>query len=113
MPQSDLTKKYYRIGDVAEMLDIPQSTLRFWEKRFTAIHPRRSAGGTRFYTPEDVERIRMIHYMVKEKKMRLEAAEESLRSNPEGIDPRVAVVNRLKAIRAEVKQLLDTLRRMR
>lgn len=109
----NLTKKFYRIGDVAELLGIPQSTLRFWEKRFTHLKPRRNQGGTRYYTPEDVEKIAQIHYLVKEKGLKLEAAEEALRSNPEGVDRRYAVVARLKAIRSDLNELLQTLRMMR
>lgn len=109
----NFTKRFYRIGDVAEMLGIPQSTLRFWEKRFTHLKPKRNAGGTRYYTPEDVEQIAQIHYLVKEKGLKLEAAEEALRTNPEGVDRRHAAVMRLKGIRAELNELLQMLRLMR
>ena len=50
-----LEKKYYKIREVAEMLGLPPSTLRFWESKFTIIKPKRNNGGTRFYTPSDVE----------------------------------------------------------
>lgn len=68
----DLDKKFYKIGEVADILEIPQSTLRFWEKKFTLIKPRRNAGGTRFYTPDDVEKIRMIYFLVRDKGLRLD-----------------------------------------
>ncbi|MDE7145724.1 MAG: MerR family transcriptional regulator, partial [Duncaniella sp.] len=63
-------KKYYKIREVAEMLGIPASTLRFWEKQFTIIKPHRNEKVTRFYTPKDVETIRMVHFLVKEKGLR-------------------------------------------
>ena len=54
----NLDKKYYRIAEVAAIVGVPQSTLRFWESRFRGvIKPRRNAGGTRFYTPADVEAV--------------------------------------------------------
>ena len=53
-------KKYYKIREVAEILGLPPSTLRFWESRFTIIKPKRNEHGTRFYTPTDIETIRMI-----------------------------------------------------
>ena len=62
-----LDKRFYKIGDVAEILHIPESTLRYWEKQFTIINPRRNAKNTRLYTPADIEVIRKIHYLVKEK----------------------------------------------
>lgn len=52
----NLTKKFYKISEVADILNIPASTLRFWESKFTVINPRRNNGGTRFYTPEYIDR---------------------------------------------------------
>ena len=51
----NLNKKYYKISEVAELLGLPASTLRFWEKQFTVIRPKRNNHGTRFYTPADIE----------------------------------------------------------
>ncbi len=51
----NLSKKYYKISEVAELLGLPASTLRFWEKQFTVIRPKRNNHGTRFYTPADIE----------------------------------------------------------
>lgn len=109
----DLDKKYYRIGEVAEILRIPASTLRFWETKFTLIKPRRNAGGTRFYTPEDVEKIRMINFLVHDKGLRLEAAEDQLRNNSSGVARRYEVVMRLRDIRGRLASLLDEVDAMR
>lgn len=104
-----LDKKYYKISEVAEILDIPASTLRFWENRFTIIKPRRNDKGTRFYTPADIEKIRMVHYLVKEKGMRLEAAQEQIKRNQTGISKKVEALNRLKSIRDRLQTVLDAL----
>ena len=77
-----LEKKYYKISEVAEMIGLPASTLRFWESRFTIISPRRNSRGTRFYTPSDVDKLRMVAYLVKEKGLRLEAAQEHIPQGP-------------------------------
>lgn len=109
-----LNKKYYKIGEVAEILGLPASTLRFWEGQFTIIKPRRNERGTRFYTPRDIETIRMIHFLVKEKGLKLEAAQEQIRRNHSGVSKRFEAVERLKAIRATLAQwhdLLSTRRR--
>lgn len=113
MPFEDLTKKYYSIGDVAEILGVRASTLRFWEKKFTIVHPRRSTAGRRYYTPADIEVIGQILYLVKEKGMKLDAAQAALKSNPEGIDTRYRVVSRLRAVRSELAQLLEALNKRR
>ena len=74
MVVNDLDKKFYKISDVAEILGVPASTLRFWEKQFTIIKPRRNAKNIRFYTPQDIETIRKVYYLVKEKGLKLEQA---------------------------------------
>lgn len=104
-----LNKKYYKISEVAEILRIPASTLRFWEKSFTVIHPKRNDRGTRFYTPADIDRIAMIHYLVKERGLSLKAAQEQLRVNPKGIEQRHITLSRLKDMRQRVQGLLDAL----
>lgn len=105
-----LDKKYYKISEVAEILNIPQSTLRFWESRFTVIKPRRNEHGTRFYTNSDIEKISMIHYLVKERGLKLDAAQEQIRSNPKGVERRHATVERLKEMRTQVTNLLNALK---
>ena len=108
-----LDKKFYKISEVAEILGIPASTLRFWESKFTVIKPRRNAGGTRFYTSSDMDKIRMIHFLVKEKGLKLEAAQEQLRSNPGGVSRRYAALTRLREIRDKLDNLLTSLNKMR
>lgn len=105
----DLTKKYYRIGEVAELLGLPVSTVRYWESEFPRVKPRRNDRGTRYYTPADVERLRVIRYLVKDRGMKIEAARASLRSNREGIERRSEVVERLRTLRSRVEALLQAL----
>lgn len=102
-------KKYYKIREVAEILGLPPSTLRFWESRFTIIKPKRNEHGTRFYTPADIETIRMIYYLVKEKGLKLEAAQEEIRRNQSGVSKRFEAVDRLRSVRDRLSLLLDAL----
>lgn len=104
-----LDKRFYRIGDVADILHIPESTLRYWEKQFTIIKPRRNDKNTRLYTPSDIEIIRKIHYLVKEKGLKIDAAQNEIRKNRDGIDKRYEVLERLKGIRDTLKQLQKAL----
>lgn len=107
------SKKYYKISEVAEMVGLPMSTLRFWENCFPAINPRRNDRGTRFYTPRDVETIRMINYLVKEKGMKLEAAQEEMKRNRDGITKKFETVQRLRQVRDKLQELLDSLHHLR
>ena len=102
-------KKYYKIREVAEILGLPPSTLRFWESRFTIIKPKRNEHGTRYYTPSDIETIRMIYYLVKEKGLKLDAAQEEIRRNQSGVSKRFEAVDRLRSVRDRLSLLLDAL----
>ena len=102
-------KKYYKIREVAEILGLPPSTLRFWESRFTIIKPKRNEHGTRYYTPSDIETIRMIYYLVKEKGLKLEAAQEEIRRNQSGVSKRFEAVDLLRSVRDRLSLLLDAL----
>ena len=101
----DLSKRYYRIGDVASILNIPTSTLRFWEKEFTIIKPVRNQKNTRLYTPKDIETIKMIHFLVKEKGLKLDAAQALIRRNRDGVSKQFEVIERLKGIKAKLLTL--------
>ena len=103
-----IEKSFYKISEVAELLDIPASTLRFWEKKFTIIKPHRE-NGQRYYTPKDAETIRTIYFLVKEKGLKIEAAQQEIRRNREGVDKRFDVVERLKNVRGKLENMLAAL----
>ena len=105
----ELNKKYYKIREVADILGLPASTLRYWESRFTIIRPKRNAHGARLYTASDMERIRMIYYLVKDKGLKLEAAEQQISRNRSGVSRRYEVVERLQSIRTELTRMLQAL----
>lgn len=105
----DLNKKYYKISEVADILNVPASTLRFWEKEFTIIKPKRNAKNTRFYTPQDIETIRKVYYLVKEKGLKLDAAQAEILHNRQNIDRTYEVVERLKNMREKLVNLQKAL----
>ena len=104
-----IEKKFYKIGEVAEMLQIPASTLRFWEKEFTVIKPKRNCRNTRFYTMEDIENIRIVHYLVKEQGLKLDAAEQQIRQNRKNVSKKHEVISRLREMREDLMKLSDAL----
>ncbi len=110
---NDFNKKYYKIREVAEILNIPASTLRYWESQFTIIKPKRNEHGTRFYTPADIETIRMVYFLVKEKGLKLDAAQEQIRKNHSNVSQRHKTIERLKKVRTELKSMLDALHSLR
>ncbi len=100
-----LSKKFYKIGDVAEILNVPTSTLRFWEKEFTVIKPKRNTKNIRVYTVKDIETIKMIYYLVKEKGLKLDAAQAMIKRNRDGVSKQWEVVDRLKQVKEQLIQL--------
>ncbi len=99
---SESNKLYYSIKEVAEMVGENESLLRYWEKEFPSIRPKKIGRNIRQYTKADIENIRMIHFLVKEKGMTLAGARQKLKQNPHDSRQTVEIVERLKAIKAEL-----------
>ena len=78
-------KLYYSISEVAEMFSINQSNLRFWEKEFKQLKPRRNDKGTRFYTKEDIQLVKQIMYLINEQKLTLEGVRKKLSEKKDSI----------------------------
>lgn len=100
-------KLIYSITEVADLFDVNPSLLRYWEKEFDFVNPHKSAKGTRQYRKEDVEAIRLVHYLVKEKGLTLAGAKKKLKENKEKIVQTEEVVFRLKNIRQELLSIKD------
>lgn len=114
MPKRDeLEKKYYRISEVADILGLPQSTLRFWENEFTIIKPKRNEKNRRLYTSADIEIIRLVYYLVKEKGMKLDAAQAEIRRNRSNVSKRVEVIDRLRSIRETLVNIKKGIEKIR
>ncbi len=113
MLTDDLNKKYYKIKDVAELLDITPSTLRYWEKEFPECAPRRSATNIRYYDVQKIETLRIIKYLLKDKGLKIEAAKEQLRTNRTNISKRSEVIMRLTDVRNQLEGILESLNKRR
>ena len=103
-------KLYYSISEVARMFDVNESLLRYWEKEFpTIISPKKAGGNIRQYRKEDIENIRLVYHLVKEKGMTLQGAKQRLKVNKEKTVQTAEVVSRLKEIRKELVKLRKSL----
>jgi len=103
----EFDKQYYKIKEVAEIIGVAQSAVRFWEKEFpTLVKPMRNAGNLRYYRPQDIEKLLMIKYLIKDKGLKIEAAREYLRSNPHNVSRRLEVIDELTEVRTELAGLL-------
>jgi DNA-binding transcriptional MerR regulator len=77
--EKEIEKLYYSIGEVAEMFNVSKSLIRFWETEFDILKPRKSQKGNRLFTKKDIENLRVIYYLVKEKGYTLEGARMKLK----------------------------------
>ncbi len=105
----DLDKKYYKISDVADFLGVPATTIRYWETEFPEISPLRTPTGIRQYTPSDIETLRIIHFLLKTKGLKLDAAKLQFQKNRNNISKRLKVINELNELRDELEGMLKTL----
>lgn len=101
MPE-DFRKLFYSIGEVAAIFDVNESLLRFWEKEFDIIKPKKNSKGTRSYTKEDIEDIRLIYHLVKEKGMTLAGAKKRIKEEKRTVTAQVELIDRLKRIKGEL-----------
>ena len=113
MEDREFDKKYYKIRDVSAMLDVPTSTLRYWETEFHECAPRRSAANQRYYTPENIRCLQIIYYLLKVKGLRMEAAKEQRMANRENISRNMEIIQKLTETRNELQNLLDALKKRR
>ena len=95
-------KLYYSISEVARMFDVNESLLRYWEKEFPMIQPKKAGGNIRQYRKEDIENIRLVYHLVKEKGLTLAGAKQRLKQNRETTVQTAELVDRLKKVREEL-----------
>ncbi len=98
-------KLYYSMGEVCEIFGVKPSLIRHWENEFRILRPSRNSKGNRMYTPKDVDNIKLIYHLVKEKGMTLAGADKRLRQNPDGIMREAEVVEHLQHIRSMLVEL--------
>ena len=104
-------KLYYSIGEVARMFDVNTSLIRFWEKEFTVIKPKKNKKGNRMFTQKDVDNFHLIYHLVKEKGYTLKGAKESLalENKKVKVDVELEVVKTLKDVKAFLVKLQESL----
>ena len=103
-------KLYYQIGEVAAMLGEEVSTIRFWSDTFPRyIKPERNAKGNRLFHPEDVENIRLIHYLTRVEGLTLEGVARKLGENRDGLDHKRRIVEKLYNIRTQLTDLYESI----
>ncbi len=107
--EKKVEKLYYSIGEVADLFKVNASLIRFWEKEFDVIKPKKNKKGNRFFTQQDIDNIQLIYYLVKERGMTLSGAKKKLKDNRDDTNNNFEVVktlNQIKTMLLEIKESL-------
>ncbi len=107
--KSEIEKLYYSIGEVAEKLQVNVSLIRFWEKEFNMLSPKKNKNGVRLFTNEDIHTLQSIYYLVKEKGYTLEGARKKLKENRMEVDRNAEVVRRLNDVKNTLVEIKNNL----
>lgn len=115
--ESDIVKLFYSIGEVAEMFDVNTSLIRFWEKEFDIIKPKKNKKGNRLFTPEDIDNFKVIYNLVKEQGLTLDGAKKYLKENRKTVKHEMKIEknqfseieNKLKAIKSNLMEIRASL----
>ncbi|MFM1879226.1 MAG: hypothetical protein RLZZ241_2092 [Bacteroidota bacterium] len=102
-------KLYYSIGEVAKAFAVNASLIRFWEKEFEVLEPKKNAKGKRKYTPQDVKNLELIYHLVKERGFTLEGAKTHLKENRNNTLNHFEVIRKLELVKAELLKIKDEL----
>jgi len=104
-PSTD--KLFYKIGEVANIFNVNVSLIRFWEKEFDILKPKKNKKGNRLFTKKDLDNLTIIYHLVKERGFTLQGAKQKLKENKDDTIDNIKVVNHLKDIKAFLIKLRE------
>jgi DNA-binding transcriptional MerR regulator len=107
--ENEIEKLYYSIGEVAEQFNVAPSLIRFWESEFDLIRPKKNRKGNRQFTKEDIENVRTIYHLVKEKGFTLQGAKEMLRNDNSSVKDKIELIDSLKTVRKFLVEMREKL----
>lgn len=107
--EPNIEKIYFGIGEVAEMLGVNPSLIRFWDKEFSVLKLQKNQKGNRIFTKDDIQQLRVIHHLVKEKGMTLKGAQHLLHRNRDGVTKTAEVIEKLLNIKQQLSDIRNEL----
>jgi DNA-binding transcriptional MerR regulator len=108
--EKEIEKLYFSIGEVAEMFSVAPSLIRFWESEFDIIKPKKNRKGNRQFTKEDIDNVRTIYHLVKEKGFTLQGAKEMLRNDSQAVRDKMEMIESLRRVKSFMTELKEKLR---
>ena len=107
--QEETQKRYYTIGEVARMFNVNPSLIRFWENEFDVLQPKKNRKGNRLFTQSDLENLKIIYHLVKEKGFTLNGAKEELKKNPSELKEQQKIIESLEKLKSFLLDIKDDL----
>jgi len=107
--EKEIEKLYYSIGEVSEMFSVAPSLIRFWESEFEIIQPKKNRKGNRQFTKEDIDNVRTIYHLVKEKGFTLQGAKEMLKNDTQSVKDKMEMMDSLRRVRQFMAEVRDRL----
>jgi DNA-binding transcriptional MerR regulator len=107
--EKEIEKLYYSIGEVAEIFTVAPSLIRFWESEFDIIKPKKNRKGNRQFTKEDIDNVRTIYHLVKEKGFTLQGAKEMLRNDSQAVKDKMEMMDSLRNVKKFLVELKENL----
>jgi len=104
-----IEKKYFTIGDVAEQFGVATSLIRFWESEFSILKPKKNRKGNRQFTREDIENVRLIYHLVKERGFTLNGAKEMLKNEGGAIKDKIELIDSLHKVKSFLLEMKSQL----
>ena len=98
-------KRYYSIGELAKAFDVNASLIRFWDKEFDILKPKKNAKGNRMFTPEDVANLKLIFHLVKERGFTLEGAKTNLKEGQKKTLDKYEIISKLEGIKMQLNAI--------
>jgi DNA-binding transcriptional MerR regulator len=102
-------KRYYSIGELARAFNVNASLIRFWDKEFDVLKPKKNAKGNRMFTPDDVKNLQLIYHLVKERGFTLEGAKVHLKEGQKKTMDKFEIIRKLEAIKTNLINLKNEL----
>ena len=102
-------KRYYAIGEVAKAFRVNTSLIRFWEKEFDALKPKKNAKGNRKFTPEDIKNLKLIYHLVKERGFTLDGAKTHLKEDKKDTLNNFEIISKLEDVKNQLKKIKEHL----
>ena len=98
-------KRYYSIGELAKAFNVNASLIRFWDKEFDILKPKKNAKGNRMFTPEDVQNLKLIYHLVKERGFTLEGAKTHLKEGQKKTLDKFEIISKLEGIKVQLQNI--------